>query len=124
MTRQVFLPPEIDAAIKQTPYRSTENIARDEKKVIARFFNPCGAGVWYVLEGTEEYSLPDELYEDNCGHVVYGACSITDYMELGCFSLAELQQLKLPHGLYIERDEAVLPFEHTLGELMKKHGEE
>lgn len=47
---QKLVTKEIEDAIKNTPYASTDGIDRDEKRVIARYFNPCGAGTWYVLE--------------------------------------------------------------------------
>ena len=105
---------EIEEAIKTTPYGSTENVELDDKKVIARFFNPCGAGAWYVLE--------DDDWEN--GRVVFGAATLGYGLELGSISIDELESLKLPLGLTIERDKSVEPFKSTLGELRKSYGEE
>lgn len=105
---------EIEEAIKNTPYGSTENVELDDKKVIARFFNPTGAGTWYVLE--------DDSWDD--GHIVFGAATLGYGLELGSISIDELESLKLPLGLTIERDISVTPFKSTLGELRKAHGEE
>lgn len=72
---------------------ATENVAFEEKKIVCKFFNPCAAGTWYVLEGEPEgndfrfFGLVD-LYE----------------RELGYFCLSELESIKLPLGLTIERD--------------------
>lgn len=105
---------EIEEAIKNTPYGSTENVELDDKKVIARFFNPVGAGTWYVLE--------DDDWEN--GRVVFGAATLGYGLELGSISIDELESLKLPLGLTIERDQSVEPFKSTLGELRKAHGED
>ena len=105
---------EIEEAIKKTPYGSTENVELDDKKVIARFFNPTGAGTWYVLE--------DDDWEN--GRVVFGAATLGYGLELGSISIDELESLKLPLGLTIERDISVEPFKSTLGELRKAHGED
>ena len=105
---------EIEKAIKNTPYGSTENVELDDKKVIARFFNPTGVGTWYVLE--------DDDWEN--GRVVFGAATLGYGLELGSISIDELESLKLPLGLTIERDISVQPFKSTLGELRKAHGED
>lgn len=105
---------EIEEAIKNTPYGSTEDVELDDKKVIARFFNPVGAGTWYVLE--------DDDWEN--GRVVFGAATLGYGLELGSISIDELESLKLPLGLTIERDISVEPFKSTLGELRKAHGED
>jgi len=69
------------------------NDGRDpsEVKIVAKFFNPCGRGTWYATE----YSPEDRVF--------FGYCHITDG-ELGYFSLDELESVKLPFGLTIERD--------------------
>jgi hypothetical protein len=77
--------------------------------VIARFFNPNGAGTWYATE----YDPQRKLF--------FGYVSIFgDHNdEWGSFSLEELQSYRGPLGLGIERDrfftekrasEAILPF--------------
>lgn len=62
--------------------------------VIAKFFNPTGAGTWYA---TEYY--PDE-------HLFFGYVSIFgDHNdEWGYFSLSELESYRGKFGLGIERD--------------------
>lgn len=63
--------------------------------VIAKFFNPCGAGTWYATE---------YFPENNC---CFGYVSIFgDHNdELGDFSIDELEEYKNPmFGLGIERD--------------------
>ena len=62
--------------------------------VIAKFFNPSGAGTWYATE-----------YDPERG-IFFGYVSIFgDWNdEWGSFSLEELQSVKGPLGLGIERD--------------------
>lgn len=63
--------------------------------VIAKFFNPSGAGTWYATE----YDLKDQIF--------FGYASIFGNSddEWGYFSLEELRSVKSPpFGLGIERD--------------------
>jgi hypothetical protein len=62
--------------------------------VIAKFFNPAGAGTWYATE-----------YDPKM-RIFFGFVSIFgDWNdEWGCFSLEELETFQSPCGLGIERD--------------------
>ena len=62
--------------------------------IIAKFFNPCGAGTWFATE-----------YDPTRNHC-FGYVSIFgDWNdEWGYFSLAELESYIGPWGLGIERD--------------------
>jgi hypothetical protein len=62
--------------------------------VVAKFFNPAGAGTWYATEYDPERK------------VFFGYVSIFgDHNdEWGTFSLEELESIRLPFGLGIERD--------------------
>ncbi len=87
--------------------------------VIVKFFNPCGAGTWlateidqYRMEKNGEYKAVITLAEKEQlikegwrmdDIIFFGVAEITD-KEWGSFSLKELQELKLPFGLGIERD--------------------
>lgn len=115
---QKLVTKEIEDAIRKTPYGTTDGTPNDDKKVIARFFNPCGAGTWYVLEDSMFFE------EGNDQQIVFGAATLGYGLELGDFSIRELGEMKLPFGLRIERDISVHPFEKTLGELRKTYGEE
>jgi len=82
---------EIEKKLLNTPLYSTDgNMIKD---VLVKFFNPCGAGTWYVFEAEkngndwEFFGLVD-LHEK----------------ELGYFTLSELESIRLPFGLSIERD--------------------
>lgn len=60
---------------------------------VVRFFNPAGAGIW----------LATELAADD--DTLFGLADLGQGCpELGTFSLAELQSIRLPFGLSIERD--------------------
>ena len=62
--------------------------------VIAKYFNPCGIGNWYITE----YDPKERIF--------FGYCSLFgDYNdEFGYISLDELESIKSPFGLGIERD--------------------
>lgn len=82
---------EIEKKLLLNPLYSTEgNLV---KNVLVKFFNPCGVGTWYVFEANkigddwEFFGLVD-LYEK----------------ELGYFTLSELESIRLPFGMAIERD--------------------
>ena len=73
-------------------------VGRQEDKkdpvVIAKFFNPAGAGTWYATE----YDPQDKMF---FGYVsIFGDWND----EWGCFSLKELEDFKGPFGIGIERD--------------------
>jgi len=56
-----------------------------------KFYNPLGAGVW----------LATELDED--GDIMFGLADI-GYPELGSWCFGELEAMRLPFGMGIERD--------------------
>ena len=93
-------------AIKKAlpPLYSTEDIPTDQKEVVVKFFNPMGVGTWEVYEGSKNVE-GDWLF---FGRVDLGY----DGAEWGYFSLSELQRIKLPMGLGIERDICVNPHLH------------
>ena len=77
---------------KNLAHRMKDGNTEDFAPVV-KLFNPCGAGTWLI----------SELDED--GDTAYGLCDIgMGYAELGNTSLAEMASVRLPYGLYIERD--------------------
>jgi hypothetical protein len=68
--------------------------SKKDPLVIAKFFNPCGAGTWYATE----YDPKTKIF--------FGYASIFgDWNdEWGSFALEELQSYRGPFGLGIERD--------------------
>ena len=72
-----------------------EDVPFKDKVIIAKYFNPTGAGTWFATE----YDAKDRLF--------FGFASIFgDHNdEWGYFSLDELESIKTPpFGLGIERD--------------------
>jgi hypothetical protein len=67
---------------------------------VIKLFNPLGAGTW----------LAAELAED--GDTLFGLADLGfGCPELGYFSLSEIAAVRLPYGLFIERD---LSFDSTV----------
>lgn len=58
---------------------------------VVKFFNPLGPGRWLVTEMDED------------GDTLFGLADLGE-PELGSFSLAEIEAVRLPLGLTIERD--------------------
>lgn len=58
---------------------------------VVKFFNPLGEGVW----------LATEL--DNDGDIMFGLADL-GYPELGSWSFSDLESIRLPFGMGIERD--------------------
>ena len=87
---------EIEKKFEKFPLYS-----QDEKglnaEVIVKFFNPTGVGTWYI---TEANKLEDGDYE------MFGYCYLGDdeNAEFGNVLLSDLEDIKLPYGLKIERD--------------------
>ena len=69
----------------------TENFSKEETKIIAKFFDPCGSWTWYATEYDPDtrtfFGLVDGFEK-----------------ELGYFSLDELESVTNSFGLGIERD--------------------
>jgi hypothetical protein len=66
-----------------------------DPRPVLKLFNPCGAATWLLTE-----FLPDED-----GELAFGLCDVGHGSpELGYVSLEELASVRLPYGLYIERD--------------------
>lgn len=123
---QKLITKPIIEALAKTPYASTDGVEKDSKKVIAKFFNPMGPGRWYVLEDSMFFTDPEHKDGDHVDEnkIVFGAASLGYGLELGDISLKELEDIRLPLGMRIERDISVEPFEYTLGELRRRDGEE
>ena len=88
-----LLTKEIEEKFEKTPLYSTEGKGMDAE-VLVKYFNPCGAGTWLITEA--------EKQEDG-DYLLFGYCHILEW-EWGYVMLSELENLKLPFGLSIERD--------------------
>ena len=85
----------------------------EEIQIVVKFFDPTGSWTWYAYEG--EPRLDEN--EKEIDFIFFGFVRGLEN-ELGTFSLSELQSIKGPFGLGIERD---LYFgKHTLDECMEK----
>lgn len=88
---------------------STEDVASDEKMVVAKFF--CANWTWYVIEGSpvdSEGIMQSAVNEDTEDFYFFGLVDGFE-RELGYFSLEELANLQGPLGLKVERDEWFKP---------------
>jgi hypothetical protein len=88
-----LLTKEIEKRLEAHPYRSQDGKGLNAE-VIVKFFNPMGSGTWLITEGEKQ---PDGDW------LLYGYCHIFEW-EWGTVMLSELQSLRLPFGLGIERD--------------------
>lgn len=94
-----LLPPDLREALRANDRarRAAGAARRDDPDPVpvVKFFNPLGAATW----------LATELYDD--GDTLFGLADLGfGCPELGCFSLAEIEALRLPFGRHIERDRA------------------
>ncbi len=83
-----LLTPELRAALR-AQYRSEAT----DRRPLVKLFHPLSAATW----------LASELAED--GDALFGLADLGfGCPELGWFSLSEIEALRLPYGLRIERD--------------------
>jgi len=94
-----LLTKEIKKALRLFPLYSTEETYTSEKVFICKFFNPVGAGTWYVCEGEPvDGSMPEDDWE------FFGMVDLGMGQEWGYFRLSDLKGLTLPLGFGVERD--------------------
>lgn len=72
------------------PLYSQEN--ETDPLVVAKFFDPCGSATWFLTE----YNPVDKI--------AFGYVTGLTADEYGYVSLTELEEIKRPFGLTIERD--------------------
>lgn len=82
--------------LKKVPALYSQDGKGEEAIAYAKFFNPTGAGTWYMTE-----------YNPETGEA-FGKVVLHD-TELGYFSVPELQTIKVGFGLGIERDISFKP---------------
>src|SRR3546814_13307204 len=92
----ILLTPELRAALRANDMarRAAAHDERPEPNPVplVKFFNPLGAATW----------LATELYSD--GDTLFGLAELGfGNPELGVFSLSEIESVRLPFGLGIER---------------------
>lgn len=90
--------------------------ANDPEKVlhpVCKFFNPVGAATWLIFAQEK----PDG---DGAEDILWGVADLGfGVVEWGTISLSELESVRLPLGLKIERDLYYTPKKHENGELWK-----
>lgn len=104
--RQLF-PAEVRAQIPAL----YSNEGKSDPMIVAKFFNPMGAGTWYIIEGSpideNGEMIPENAPESKQARAVdflfYGYVDLFEG-EFGYFSLSEIEQVDLPFGMKIERD--------------------
>jgi hypothetical protein len=78
------------------PLYSSEDIPCEDKEVIVKFFNPLGSQTWEIVEGSEQL---------DGDWILFGFCDLGMGMpEWGYVTLRQLEEIKLPMGMGIERD--------------------
>ena len=92
MAKMKLITKAIEKELEKHPLYSTDG--QKEKDVIVKFFNPYGGGRWYVCEA-EKQEDGDWLF--------FGLVELFEH-EFGYFTLSELQSIKTPYNLGIERD--------------------
>ena len=92
----ILLPPELRFALRANDISRRaydEKGQRFDPPPVVKLFNPLGAATW----------LATELAED--GDTLFGLADLGfGCPELGYFSLSEIAEVRLPFGLFIERD--------------------
>lgn len=92
----ILLPPELRFALRANDIsrRACDGKgARFDPPPVVKLFNPLGAATW----------LATELDED--GDTLFGLADLGfGCPELGYFSVSEIAEVRLPFGLFIERD--------------------
>lgn len=104
---------ELKEKFKQFPLYSQDK-KMGNAIVVVKYFNPLGAGTWFITEGNEL---------DNGDYELFGYCHLGDdeMAELGTVMLSELENIKLPFGMTIERD-LYMEEDITLKEAIKEEG--
>lgn len=65
-----------------------------EAEIIVRYFNPYGRGEWLITEAERQ---------ENGDWLMYGCCNLFEW-EWGYVLLSDLESIRGPFGLGIERD--------------------
>lgn len=84
---------ELETTLKQYPIGSQDGLGMNAN-VLVKYFNPCGAGTWLITEAEQQ---------ENGDWLLYGYCHLFEW-EWGYVALSELESVRLPFGLGIERE--------------------
>lgn len=81
------------------PLRATESIPTEDKKLLVKFFCPWNQWTWFAIEGEPQIDDGGAEWDYHFFGYVIG-----HEKEWGYFSLRELEDVRGPMGLKIERD--------------------
>lgn len=84
---------ELEKKLEKYPIGSQDGKGMDAE-VLVKYFNPCRAGTWLITEGEKQ---------ENGDWLFFGYCNIFEW-EWGYVMLSELESVRLPFGLKIERE--------------------
>lgn len=113
---------ELEEAAKKVPLYCDTCKPYATRKILVKYFYPCGAATWYITEvDPKEF----EMQDGRKTKYLYGYVTLDgmDY-EWGPVLLAELEDFKGRFGLGIERDLSFAPLEEELGKYRKELVEE
>jgi DUF2958 family protein len=82
---------------------TTDEVPLEEKIVICKFFTPWAFWSWFVFEGEMEGKI---FFTDSRDFVFYGMAHGFE-KEIGYFKLSDLESIRGPCGLIVERDLSV-----------------
>lgn len=88
-----LLTAELEKKLKKFPLYSQDGKG-DDAVVIAKFFTPWKNFTWYVTEGEKQSD----------GDWIFFGLVVGLETEMGYFRLSDLEAIKGPYGLKIERD--------------------
>lgn len=88
-----LLTKEIEKKFEKYPIGSQEDKGT-KAEVLVKYFNPYGVGTWLITEAEKQ---------DNGDWLLFGYYHLFEW-EWGYLLLSDLEQIKLPYGLTIERD--------------------
>lgn len=83
----------LEKTFEKYPLGSQDGLM-EEADVVVKYFNPCGAGIWVITEGEKQ---------ENGDWLLFVYCHLFE-LEWGYVMLSELENVKLPFGLKIERE--------------------
>ena len=92
MAKMKLITKEVEKKLAEFPLYSQDG--KEEKEVVVKFFNPYNGWRWFVTEG-EKQEDGDWLFFG----LVEGAAK-----EWGYFTLSQLESIRTPFNLGIERD--------------------
>ena len=84
--------------IKEQATKQYDKGSDMEQMVVAKYFDPMGSWKWFLMNMHKD--------DDYCWGIVKG-----NEVEMGSFSMKELESIQLPLGMKIERDRYFEPME-------------